>query len=106
MKNREGRAAPGAASAPAGAASAPAGARVVAPPSVVEVPADYSGDWRPRLRAEALKVRRARQRQEVLIAQAIAAGATWSAIGLELGCSRQAAQQRFRHVRIVVCTAD
>lgn len=62
----------------------------------------YPEDWRHRLREVSDRIKRDRLLERQLVAQAIAAGATWSAIGDVLGVKRQTAHERFRHVAPVV----
>jgi hypothetical protein len=78
------------------------GARRVGPPPrtvrTVTVDPGYPEQWRKRLNEIAAKQRRLHAEERVLVAQAIAAGATWSAIARELGVTRQSAHRRFRNV--------
>src|SRR4051812_14152652 len=51
------------------------------------------------LESTAREGRELRERQVRLVQEARAAGASWGAIGAALGCSRQAAQQRYGGAR-------
>ena len=70
------------------------------PPLVV--PPGYPDDWRARLRAEVDRARRSKLAERDLVAQALAAGATWSGIARELGVSRQTAHRKYRSLRVTV----
>jgi hypothetical protein len=66
----------------------------------VTVPDGYPDiGWREEVARLEREVTAHRRRQLELVAQALLAGCTFSEVGRVLGCSRQAAYQRFRHLR-------
>lgn len=73
-------------------------ARAALPQRTVVVAAGYPDEWRSRLRTVTRRITRDRESQRQLVAQALAAGATWSAIAEVLEVTRQTAHQRFRHL--------
>lgn len=69
----------------------------------VEVPTGYPDiGWREEVARLDREMAGARRRQTELVAQALLAGCTYSEVGRVLGCSRQAAYKRFRHLRPVI----
>jgi transcriptional regulator of acetoin/glycerol metabolism len=72
------------------------------PPRPVVVAAGYPESWRSRLDDSRRRELRERDRQELLVAQAVAAGATFTEVAKALGISRQAAHKRFARVVGVV----
>lgn len=68
------------------------------------VPVDpgYPEGWRDELAVLVERQRKARDREKVLVAQALAAGATWSEIGKALGVSRQTAHRKYRGLSVEV----
>jgi DNA invertase Pin-like site-specific DNA recombinase len=67
----------------------------------VTVPAGYPDiGWREEVGRLEREVIGHRRRQLDLVAQALLAGCTYSEVARVLGCSRQAAYKRFRHLKL------
>ncbi len=70
--------------------------------AVLIVEPGYPDEWRIRLHNETVRMKRASVQQRELVAQALAAGATWTEIAKVLQVSRQSAHRRFRMLSVQV----
>lgn len=81
-----------------GAALTPVSGRADSSTRTVLVEPGYPDAWRLDLHNVRIRRQKLQARERELVAQALAAGATWSAIGHVLGMSRQSAHSRFRNL--------
>ncbi len=101
-KNKQRRRTPSRTQASRADQATPVAGRPAAGARAILVQPGYPDEWRLRLHnVVARKLELARQEQ-VLVLQALAAGATWSEVGRVLGVTRQSAYKRFRGLKPLV----